>query len=212
MILGIVGLKGHGKDAFAKAVRKLDPSYTVRHFASPLKKICKEVFQLTDLELHSPEVKDAKFRDGPMEVDSYLEYLESEVGFHIEPTGFIAHTPRALLQHVGTDLIRSRRPRFWLDAFLQSLGTGERRLTNVLVPDTRFANEVGLIRSMNGKIIRVVRTDAPVPTDTHASELYVHEVDPDYEVRAATGDFATLERAAAEVLLSSLLVDGGTCH
>lgn len=201
-----------GKDQFAKAVRRLDPTYVVRPFAAPLKRICREVFQLTDLELHSQEIKERPFQDGEMCLDDYLEYLEGEVGFHIEPRGLVAHSPRQLLQYVGSDYIRTHRPRFWLDAFLQSLGHGEERLTKVLVPDCRFANECGLVRMLAGKVVRVIRTDQEPSTDMHASEREIENIEADFTVRAATGDFAALERAAAEVLLSSLLVEGGKAH
>ena len=80
MIVGLIGKKGHGKDTFA--------DYLVQHydfvklsFAEPLKKVCKELFLLTDEQLYDPMEK---------------EKVDERWG----------KSPRQLMQIIGTDILR----------------------------------------------------------------------------------------------------------
>jgi hypothetical protein len=66
----------------------------------------------------------------------------------------------------------------------------------VLVSDTRFLNEADAIRSAGGKIIKVVRIDAPKSTDQHTSEAEIDLIVPDLLLSTRTGDFTRTEKVA----------------
>jgi hypothetical protein len=78
----------------------------------------------------------------------------------------ILHTPREMLQYVGTDLFRDLvDAEFWCKAFTKEITKYER----VVVPDVRFPNERALIKQLGGLNILI---DSPGLADSgeHISE------------------------------------------
>lgn len=55
-------------------------------------------------------------------------------------------TGRTLLQYVGTDLVRAREPNFWVDHIVHFLKVFNDKWDYVIIPDTRFPNEIRRIR------------------------------------------------------------------
>ena len=68
-------------------------------------------------------------------------------------------TPRWVLQHLGTDVLRDR---FFDDIWIASL---ERKIKqtsrNVVITDVRFPNEIKMIRENNGMLLWVKRGELP---------------------------------------------------
>ena len=66
---------------------------------------------------------------------------------------------REILQHVGTDIIRAQKPDYWVDFMREFLMMFENEWDYVLIPDTRFPNEIEEMRRVMEDTIhvRVVR-------------------------------------------------------
>jgi hypothetical protein len=144
-IIGITGTKGSGKDTIADFILKTYPACSTKFsFADPLKKACKEIFGFTNEQLYG---------DKKEEVDEF---------WHIQP--------RQILQYVGTDLFREKLgelvPSIGETIWVQSVKRKieyciERSTRLIVIPDVRFQNEIDMIHSFGGKIIKVSRIKYP---------------------------------------------------
>ena len=92
---------------------------------------------------------------------------------------------RMLLQHVGTETVRKVNPDYWVDFIADILSMFPDKWDYVLIPDTRFPNEINNLKEKGFDVthIRVVRynfesslTDAQ---QAHASETALDKVHPD---------------------------------
>lgn len=91
---------------------------------------------------------------------------------------------RKILQYVGTDIIRKKVPNYWVDFVSEFLEIFDNEWDWVLIPDTRFPNEVDLMREkFDATHIRVVRPDFVSPLtaeqQNHPSEIALDEEIPD---------------------------------
>lgn len=68
---------------------------------------------------------------------------------------------RTLLQYVGTDKVRSVSPDYWADFIVNILSIFNDEWDYVIIPDTRFPNEVELLDhyGFDVSLVRVVRPD-----------------------------------------------------
>ena len=68
---------------------------------------------------------------------------------------------RTLLQYVGTDVVRTQRPSYWVDFIVSILQLFPDEWDYVLIPDCRFPNEFECFRdaNMDAALIRVHRTN-----------------------------------------------------
>lgn len=143
MIIGICGLIGSGKDTIASHLTK-HYSYERYSWAEPLKDMAAELFgwDRNMLEGTTPEARQQR------EVKD--EWWSSKLGKD--------WSPRSALQIIGTEVMRGKlHPDIWVLA-------GQRRIANkvnVVIPDTRFPNEIKAIREMGGKIWMVKRGPMP---------------------------------------------------
>lgn len=93
---------------------------------------------------------------------------------------------RTLLQYVGTDIVRTQRPDYWVDFIIDMLVMFEDKWDYVLIPDCRFPNEVAKMKhEFEGSIhLRVVRPnfDSPLTIEqqNHHSEIALDEYPYDY--------------------------------
>lgn len=143
MIIGICGLIGSGKDTIANHLVK-NHSYERYSWATPLKDLAADLFgwDRDMLEGTTPEARQQR------EIKD--EWWSSKLGKD--------WSPRSALQIIGTDVMReSLHPDIWVLA-------GQRRIANkvnVVIPDTRFPNEIKAIREMGGQIWMVQRGPMP---------------------------------------------------
>jgi len=92
---------------------------------------------------------------------------------------------RHLLQYVGTDVIRKQNPDFWLDFVVSVLKFFDGHWDYVIIPDTRFKNEVyGIINAgFDATHVRVVRDNVSdgltEEQRNHQSEIDLDDVEPD---------------------------------
>ena len=135
MLIGVSGKKGSGKDTLAQEIRDLVHQarrevVEVTHFADPLKKACRDIFELT-LEQTDGELK---------------EVLDERWG----------QTPREILQKFGTEVGRNIHKDTWVRRTIwRSSGFNIPNIT--VIPDTRFKDEADAIRAAGGLVIRIER-------------------------------------------------------
>lgn len=92
---------------------------------------------------------------------------------------------RTLLQYVGTDIVRNKRPDFWVDFVLDMVKLFSDEWDYIIIPDTRFPNELYKIKDSGYPMthIRVVRKDFESPLSTeqqmHVSETALDTETPD---------------------------------
>ena len=144
MLIGLVGKKYSGKDTLANyLVQKYN--FKTYAYAKPLKNVCKELFMLSDDQLHNPQQK---------------EVIDSRWG----------KSPRQLLQFIGTDIMRNQFSEdFWIKYF--NLWYLTNKESNVAVTDCRFQNELDAVKLQGGIIIKLERITNHL--DHHSSEMSI---------------------------------------
>lgn len=92
---------------------------------------------------------------------------------------------RTILQFVGTDTIRKQAPDYWVDFIIDMLTFFGDNWDFVIIPDTRFPNEIDKLRSAGFDVdhLRVVRPDfqanLTVAQRSHPSETSLDDTAPD---------------------------------
>lgn len=94
---------------------------------------------------------------------------------------------RTLLQHVGTEQVRSRKPDYWVSFVADILSLFHDKWDYVLIPDARFPNEINYLKEKGFDVIhvRVVRPGYSILTpeqSRHLSETALNGVKEDYTV------------------------------
>ena len=93
---------------------------------------------------------------------------------------------RSLLQKVGTDIVREQRPNYWVDFVKDMLSMFPNEWDFVLIPDSRFPNEIdGLKQAWFNVIhlkVRQENFESPLTTEqqNHPSETALDHVVPDF--------------------------------
>lgn len=141
-IIGLAGRKWSGKDTSADyLVRRY--GFTKYAFAGPLKGFCRDIFDLDHVQLYGVkrDVKDARYD----------------------------LTPRQLMQKFGSDFLRDMIDRdFWIKFFVR---WAQKQQRPIVVSDVRFQNELDIIKSLGGHVIKLERKDAGhISDDPHSSE------------------------------------------
>jgi len=151
MIIGLVGLKGCGKDTVADYFLAQHNNWIKGSFADSLKDTCACVFGWKRELLEGTTHESREWRE---EVDPWWADRLDKPGF----------TPRIALQLVGTDLWRNQfHDDIWLLSFEKKLLAIKE---NIIITDCRFPNEIALIQRLKGKIVRVKRGEDPPWWDT----------------------------------------------
>ena len=92
------------------------------------------------------------------------------------------------MQYVGTDVIRKQAPDFWVDFISSVLTYFNENWDYVLIPDTRFPNEIDKLLSNGFDVthIRVVRpnfeSSLTEEQKNHPSETALDNVSPDFYI------------------------------
>jgi hypothetical protein len=146
MILGVTGLIGSGKDTIADYLVTTHGFKRVS-FAASLKDAVSSVFGWDREMLEGTTKASRLWRE---EVDEW--WSERLAMPHL--------TPRWVLQHWGTDVLRNH---FHTDIWVASVENKLRQTTdNVVITDCRFSNEVNAIKAAGGITCRVIRGENPV--------------------------------------------------
>lgn len=146
MIIAISGLIGSGKDTVADYLVNLH-EFRRESFAGNLKNAMCEIFGWDRDMLEGRSKSSREWRE---QVD---EWWATRLN--------IPHlTPRWILQHVGTDVIRGH---FHDDVWLASLENKLRKTDDdIVISDVRFKNEVKMLKSLGAVCVQVVRGDRPI--------------------------------------------------
>jgi hypothetical protein len=172
-IIGVCGLIGGGKGTVADILVG-NHSFQKVSFADSLKDMVAKVF---NWPRHLLEGDTKESRDWREQRD---EWWEARLG--IENL-----TPRWILQYWGTDVCRVNfHEDIWIASLENKLSKiingGSAYLTNnIVIPDTRFPNEIKMIRKLGGEVWGVRRGEDPdwmikliqygeQPNDIHPSE------------------------------------------
>ena len=113
---------------------------------------------------------------------------------------------RAILQHVGTDVIRAEQPDFWVGFISNILDLFPDTWDYVLIPDCRFPNEVNTLKDggFNVTHLRVIRDNFESPLtpeqQAHPSETALDNMTADYYIRN-NGSLTDLQVAVIKFLL-----------
>jgi sulfite reductase beta subunit-like hemoprotein len=144
MIIGLVGKAQSGKDTVADYLVRTS-LFEKAAFADDLKRLCKDMFDLTDAQVNTQEGKAAV-----------------DVRYGI--------TPREILQKVGTDWFRAVYPSIWVNRLITKLQS--RSADDFVITDIRFPNEVNAIKNIGGIIVKLVRLNGggAGAFSSHASE------------------------------------------
>lgn len=112
---------------------------------------------------------------------------------------------RTLLQYVGTDVIRAKRPEYWVEYVTDVLTMFDNEWDYVLIPDCRFPNEIDFLRSKGFDVIHA-RVDRPnfdngltEEQRNHLSEIALDDTAPDFVIKN-TGTLVDLTRAAMDFI------------
>lgn len=159
MIIGLVGKARSGKDTFANMLyRKMDSNdilFLTYSFAGELKARMMEDFELDNEQVNGnlKEVPDPRY--------------PKKGGGH--------WTPREILQFMGTDAYRAIDEHFWVKQLMKTIDRSTNRKDgdqiNFIITDCRFPDEIRAVEDRNGVIIKIVREQRDIITNTaHASE------------------------------------------
>jgi hypothetical protein len=152
MIIGISGFIGSGKDTIA--------DYLVNHhefrresFANTLKDSVSVIFGWDRLMLEGRTKSSREWRE---QVDSWWA----------NRLNIPELTPRWVLQHIGTDVLRNHfHDNIWVASLENKL---RKTKDNVVISDVRFPNEILAIKNSGGICVRVKRGPEPKWYDTAA--------------------------------------------
>jgi hypothetical protein len=184
MLIGLIGKAGSGKDTVADYLCDHHRFFQLS-FADPLKLVVSELFDMPLEKLNRQELK---------------ELEDERYGF----------SPRWILQHLGTDVLRKLYPGIWVDHLIRRYQKycdswmkipGKRSLSDirVVVSDARFLNEATAIRGIGGQIWRVVCRNNPKDLKdgaNHPSEVEQEQIAADCMLTAEFGDLKSLYRQA----------------
>ena len=109
---------------------------------------------------------------------------------------------RHLLQYVGTDVIRKQDPDYWVKFMHKLLELFKDEWDYVLIPDTRFPNEIEGMADFNPKHIRIVRPGFNMLTEEqqkHPSETALDNYSNIWEIVANYEPIERLRKTAEGV-------------
>ena len=186
-LIGIDGDKGAGKDTLAEVlIRQF--GFTKLAFAQPLKDMLAEVFLIAPITFEDRVLKEQAFSN-PIELTSYhiqriLDYLEMKgikitdqaIKDSLSMAGTILHTPREMMQIVGTELVRTH---VGYETWVNLWSIEQSKYTKVVAPDARFGNERDAITVRMGKNVLIQRPGL-TNGDKHSSENN-HGEEKDYD-------------------------------
>jgi len=101
-------------------------------------------------------------------------------------------TGRTLLQYIGTDVIRTQKPNYWVDFIIDILTMFKNEWDYVLIPDVRFINEITRYgEEWDTTTVRINRSNfennLTIEQKNHPSETELDNFNFDYVINAESG-------------------------
>jgi len=177
MLLSFSGERLVGKDTAAEVLIN-EFGFKRKALADPLKEICSEVFCIDLKYFHDQELKEKPFKKPLQVTKGHLKRLLDYCAQYEDVSGRAyvqvlntccvqLETPRKILQYIGSDVIRQYiSSSFWLDLAMKTLPFND---SNVVVTDSRFANERDSLKKCGGQLCLIQRP-MDKPKDVHLSE------------------------------------------
>jgi predicted AAA+ superfamily ATPase len=151
-IIALTGKKQSGKTTVVKYLMQ-EYGFMNINFADPLKAICSILYP---------------------KINFFLDDYKEDISPHYNMSA------RQILQQIGTEIFRNCwDPNIWTRRLKESVDSYYAHF-NIVIGDTRFDNEVELIKSLNGKIWHLNR-ESNLYIDHHESERGV-TISPDFEI------------------------------
>lgn len=166
-VIGVCGKKQSGKDTIAEYLVK-EHGYVRYAFADPIKKACQEIFGFTDEQSWGSKKED---------IDKFWDVAPRKI-FQVFGTELFQYE---LQKHVP-EFVKFGRT-FWSQCFLRWYQIESTKNPNikVVITDVRFPFESGIVKKLDGSIIKVTRYN---PTeeyvDSHPSEVEMDSIKWDY--------------------------------
>lgn len=146
MLIGIVGFAGSGKGIVGQSLNR-NHGFVVDSFAAPLKDATSSIFGWPRELLEGDTDKSRFWRERP---DRFWSKEFEDRNF----------TPRKAMQLLGTDACRNNIGNsIWVASFVKRWHDAGK--PDTVVTDCRFPNEIEIIQSFGGKIIRIKRGSEP---------------------------------------------------
>ena len=159
MIIGLLGNKGSGKDTCGDYLVS-NYNFIKYNFANPVKEISEILFNLNTQQLYGNKKE---------EIDTRYNL-----------------SPRIIFQRLGTefgqnmiyDLFPELKDKiehklFWVEMSRNFIDKNKNK--NIVICDVRFQHEIDFIKSFNGSIIKLNRSN--IIKDTHISECEINIID-----------------------------------
>ena len=203
-IFGLTGHMGVGKSTLAKYlalyikknITHINPipkyQIYILPFAQTLKNICAEMFAIP-LEYFNDQTRKnteliIHIQEKEKEQKEEKEEKEQKEKLNIVQT----ITPRKIMQHLGTDLLRKSLPDIWTEIFTRLLKAKVRKhpeeLNFILVDDVRFPNEAKCLKNLTPfcKILKIRdkqdKQDKLSTEHVHSSEKAMTQYPCDMEI------------------------------
>jgi hypothetical protein len=173
MILGLHGLARSGKDTFGEyLLERLDKKYhrSFQHmaFATQLKNMCKDHFELSDDQLWE---SGKNIREKPD-----LRFSKRIDGCSSDPSDY--WSPREIMQELGS-FYRKINYDYWVYALDRE--SKKQGFEDIIITDVRHINECEYVKKNNGVLIKTVR---PVVQKIHGM---------DHESETALNDYTDFD-------------------
>lgn len=134
----------------------------------------------------------------------YADLLKYIAGTYFKWNGIKDEAGRAILQWIGTDVVRSRNPDYWADFVVDFLKLFDDEWDYAIIPDCRFPNEIDKPKEcFDVTHIRVRRGAFKSPLteeqQNHPSETSLDNVVPDIKV-ANNSDLSALRELCLKLV------------
>jgi len=188
MIIGLTGNKGAGKTTAFNFIKAKYPDIVELQLAKYLKEVCSIVFETDIKYFEDPHFKEMALNPA---VPAFrltlvtLPLIYEMYGLKLRTQDFRKHlnagfwTPRAVLQYVGTEILREREPTIHIRKMIESIQFQTSQ--NYVVTDLRFLNEYNTLKTMlddklGFDVIYIKRDEAEAKAGEHSSELEIKEI------------------------------------
>lgn len=126
--------------------------------------------------------------DLPTKITHFADLLKYILTEYLGWDGKKDEDGRTLMQHVGTEIVREKKPDFWVDFIADVLTFFKGAWKYVIIPDTRFPNEISRLKE-RGFVVTHICVTCPSPRATlttlqgeHRSEHALDDVVPDWVI------------------------------
>lgn len=210
-LVAVCGKRHHGKDTFAD-VFAAEFGFQKIAFADALKQMLNRAYNISSELLYGPEQRDAPFPKPFKPTEAMVEKMLDEIDKVTRLTPNLRQrllgrlteraypTTRAILDHIGTDVLREEvSDRFLIDATAAKFES-----ENVIIPDARTPLERQIIRDeWSGTLVFLIRLGYELEDHGHATHQSLgapEEFDYVFESHSAEENRAHARKLAEKLL------------